>query len=805
MRLATRAFLLTLTMLALLIAVSAQTPRSEDDPRNTAPTVGTGGPVGGPTGLFTVYDGQTLRRGEWTFSAAYSNFDRDPGNADFVEVPISFQIGLNDYLELFFNTDAYRAIKVNSPRNLSGFYLPNSLVRVGNSLVSAPAIVLAPQGSGTSQFANAAIFRPQGNQPFVQFPYIGGAAGNFGLTGSIGPIFGFPAGSNPTLGPGRPGSGNGADLFPGIGSPVGGILPGIVLQTVQLTSATGAPAGTAPSVFTLAPSYLPDAPFINRTYSESSFNTFTGGGKWRWTGPNNPVGVGVIAYYRWYADKPNDASGFNQLQRGASPGGDRGDIGVVFFGDARLRKWLNVSANVGYNWNSSVKADFGGTELTILDRPDELISAIGVDLPVNRYFQPIFEFRSLYYVGGRTPNAFENSPFDGIVGARFFPARWLGFGAAYRHHFNQQDDDFIADSDFSGTVNIAGRTNPQTVRFSGNIPGFQTSSDPHGFIFQGWIGRRNKRGVTPPVNQFANVTAVDFSKSVVTLPCPAGQRPREGQDCGDQSVGVRTTAVDPENDVLTYNYTTSGGRIVGTGANVTWDLSGVRPGTYTITVGVDDGCGVCGQTQTKTIEVRECICDNICACPTLTVSGGDQVEPGQNLTFTANLTGGTAEDLNYNWTVSNGTISSGQGTPSITVDTTGLPDTSVTATVTITGPGLCEECRSLNSSATGNVRTIVRTIPPFERVGPMSNDDVRGRLDNYFIALQNDPTATGYIVIDGPERAATARERLIRNHMRLRRIPADRITIVRGDTSASEVTSKLYVIPAGSSVDQIEP
>ncbi|PPE47288.1 hypothetical protein, partial [Escherichia coli] len=83
-----------------------------------------------------------------------------------------------DYLELFFNTDAYRAIKVNSPRNLSGFYLPNSLVRVGNSLVSAPAIVLAPQGSGTSQFANAAIFRPQGNQPFVQFPYTGGAAGN---------------------------------------------------------------------------------------------------------------------------------------------------------------------------------------------------------------------------------------------------------------------------------------------------------------------------------------------------------------------------------------------------------------------------------------------------------------------------------------------------------------------------------------------------------------------------------------------------------------------------------------------------
>ena len=89
-------------MLALVFSMSAQTLRSDKDPRNTAPTVGTGGPPGGPTGLFTVYDGQTLRRGEFTFSAAYSNFDRDPGNADFTEVPVSFQIGLNDYLELLF-------------------------------------------------------------------------------------------------------------------------------------------------------------------------------------------------------------------------------------------------------------------------------------------------------------------------------------------------------------------------------------------------------------------------------------------------------------------------------------------------------------------------------------------------------------------------------------------------------------------------------------------------------------------------------------------------------------------------------
>lgn len=807
MRLAKRAFIIALTMLALLVTMSAQTPRSEDDPRNLAPTVGTGGPMGGPTGLFTVYDGQTLRRGEFTFSIAYSNFDRDPGNADFVEVPVSFQIGLSDHLELFFNTDAYRAIKVNSPANLSGFYLPNSRLRVGNSLVSPAAIILSP-GAGGGQFGNTAIFRPQGSQPFAQYPYIGASAGNFGLVFPGGPLFGFPAGTIPILGPPRAG-GNGADLFPGIGAPVGGILPGLVLQTV-CTAAVAANCNNntqAPTVFTIAPSYLPDAPFLNRTYGETAFNTFTAGGKWRLTGPTNPYGVGVIAFYRWYTDKPNDTSGFNQLQRGSSPGGDMGDIGVVLFGDARLRKWLSVSANVGYIWNSSVKAEFPNGEFTLLDRPDELQAAVGVDFPVNKYFQPILEFRSNQYVGGRTPNAFENSPIEGLAGFRWFPARWLGLGFAYRHHFNQQDREFVSSD--NDTVTVTGNTPTiptQTIVTSNGIAGFTPSNDPHGFMLQAWVGRRNKRGIPPPINQAPNVTAVTFDKTSVSLPCPPGTNP-SGAGCGEPTVGVRTTAVDPENDVLTYNYTTSGGRIVGQGANVTWDLSGVRPGTYTITVGVDDGCGVCGKTETKTIEVTEC--PNCltppppCACPTLSVTGPSSVVmPGDTMTFTANVSGGTAENITYNWSVSAGTIESGQGTPSITVSTAGLQDTNVTATVEIGGTGLCAECPRTQSE-TGSVGR-PQGITAFDTFGPLPNDDVRGRLDNFFVALRNDPTATGYIVIDGPEKDAARRETLIRNHLKLRKFPTDRITIVRGDTSAGEVFTRLYVIPAGRTPSDIQ-
>jgi hypothetical protein len=802
MKLAKLAFLVTLLMLALMTSVSAQTLRSEKDPRNIAPTAGTGGTIGGPTGLFTVYDGQTLRKGEWTLSIAYSNFDRDPGNVDLTEVPLSFQIGLNDYLELFFTTDGFRALKVNSPRNLSSFYLPNSQLFIDGALRSGPAIIQAPQGTGASQYPGWAIFRPTGSQPFVPFPYVGGSAGNFQFAFPSGPVFGFPAGSIPTLGP--PVATGASANFPGIGSVYGSILPGVVLQTATITTTTlpNNPGAEVPTIFTIAPTYLPDAPFINRRYGTSSFSTFSAGAKWRWTGPTNPIGVGLVAYYQWYNDQGNDLSGWNQMQRGASPGGSKGDIAVVFFGEARVRKWMSISANIGYKYTTRVKADFPTGSFTVLDRPDELYSALAVDFPVNKFFQPILEFRSLQYVGGRTPNAFENSPFDGIAGVRVFPFRWMSIGAAYRHHFNDQDVNSFDGDESTFTTTVTGRL-PQTIttRFTGVPPGFNPSSDPHGFIFQLTAGRRNKRlGDTP--RPFANVDSVTLSSKEIVIPCPPGYRPKPGQVCPEGTtitVATRASSTDPT-DVLTYNYTVSGGRIVGSGANVTWDLSGVRPGTYTITAGADNGCGVCGTTKTETITVRDCDCEIICSCPTLDVSGGGVVEAGTPMNFTANVSGGTSGDVTYNWTVTNGTISSGQGTPSISVDTTGLANgTNIQATVEIGGSGLCADCPR-TASETGSVS--VRIIPArlIDEFGKLPDDEVKARIDALYTALGNEPNAQGYIINYGTDREIAARERQIQKAIAFRKYDPSRVTIVRGgaNPNGAGVWTKVWIVPPGA-------
>jgi hypothetical protein len=805
MKLARYASIAALLMFTLVFAVSAQ-PRSAADDRNTAPTVGTGGPVGGPTGLFTVYDAHTLRKGEYTFSIAYSNYDRDPGNADITTVPLSFQVGLHDRFEMFFTTEAWRGLKINNPRNLSSFYLPNSQLRVGNMLVSPAAIVLAPNGSGPNPFVNSAIFRPMG-APFTQFPYTGGSIGTLGFNPPFfsGPAFGFPAGTNALLGPPRPGGG-GADLFPGVGSIFGSLLPGIVLTTETVFLPNGAPGGQIPVSFSSAPTYLPDAPFMNRTYGTSAFNHMVVGMKWRLNSNNSAWGHGVGAFYRWQPDKATGSSGFNMMQRGSGSGSDWGDIGVNYFIGARALKWAEVSFNAGYVYTSKSKGSFGGTDFTILDNPDELHLSVGVDFPGHKHFQPILEFRSLRYVGGRTPNALENHPFDGLGGLRVFPRRWWGFGAAYRRHFNQQGAGSFQDHTTQtgvtlvcGPLSTAG-CQPTVVfrQLDGVPPGLGTSQHPDGFIGQFWIGRREKRAEAV-ANIPANVDALNLSDETIVLPCPPGTRSTSGRCAESSMINVSTSASDAENDVLTYNYTVSGGRIVGQGANVQWDLSGAQTGTYTITAGVDDGCGICGRTQTRTIRIVECDdCVPIvtCVCPTISVRGPfGTTSPGDVMTFTASVSG----DVTYSWSVSAGEIISGQGTPSIRVQTTpDMAGRNVTATVTIGGLDPNCNCATTESETAG-----VATVPRPDLVdefGRAVDDDIKARVDNFYIQLNNNPTAQGYIINYGTPAQIRARRAQIMRAINFRSYDQSRVVFVDGPNTGMGVNTRFYLVPAGAEI-----
>jgi len=810
MRLATRALIVALISLVLCAAVSAQTLRREEDPRNQSPAVGTGGPIPGPTGLFTIYDGQTLRRGEFTFSIAYSNFDRDPGNVDITEVPLSFNVGLNDHIELFVSNTAYRGVKVNNPRMLSSFYLPNSQLYCGTFLCSGPAIVLAPSGSNVGTLNGVALFRPFFNQPFVQFPFSGGSAGTFGLTaGTAGARFGFP-GFNALLGPPQVSPNSGtfgpADNFPGVGSPVGGILPGVVLATTTLPATALTLPITVPLTFSVAPSYLPDAPFINRLYGQSTFNTFNVGAKIRLTGPNNPLGVAIIPFYRFYVDKADDFSGFNQLQRGASPGGDIGDFGVFGVVDGRLGKHVVVAANGGFIFNSNPKG--AGGDFVLLDRPNEFLAGIGFSFPVNKHFEPIAEVKSVQYVGGATPNAFHNNPVDALGGAKIYFRRWVGIGLAYRRHINQQDagrfNTVASDVAITqvtnvvvpvrGTVTVAGTSRSATA--SGFPIGLDFSEEPNGFIAQFFVGRRNSRGLPPPPNVAPVINSVTTSLATITRACVA---PATSSTCpSTTTVTLTADARDDNNDTLLYTWSVTGGRLSGEGRSVSWDLSGVANGTYTATVEVDDGNmhKVSGSATVNVTDCPDCVTPPP-PCPNITVSCPSDADLNSTVTFTANVSGGAPNMTPvYNWSVSAGTIASGQGTSTITVDTANLGGQSITATVSI--GGVDPACTSTASCTTAVKPPIPESIK-FDEYGNIRFNDEKARLDNYAIQLQNQPGSSAVIIAYGSyageaqTRADRAKDYLVNT----RGIEAGRITTIDGGCR-SDLTVQLWIVPSGA-------
>jgi len=58
-----------------------------------------------------------------------------------------------------------------------------------------------------------------------------------------------------------------------------------------------------------------------------------------------------------------------------------------------------------------------------------------------------------------------------------------------------------------------------------------------------------------------------------------------------ERTGITCDGKDPDNDPLTYSYTTTGGQISGTGSKVQFDSAGLQPGAYTVKCTVNDGRG----------------------------------------------------------------------------------------------------------------------------------------------------------------------------------------------------------------------
>lgn len=158
----------------------------------------------------------------------------------------------------------------------------------------------------------------------------------------------------------------------------------------------------------------------------------------------------------------------------------------------------------------------------------------------------------------------------------------------------------------------AGRGSRINVNAMGIAPGTLTATVKVTNFPAGCQNSASKQTQITPAPSLPNMppTISSFSASLpnLILPCPPGTRPKGCKPSRSMQVRLTTTATDPDGDTLNYTYGVTAGRITGGGANITWDLSGVQPGTYSITVEVTDGRGL-PAFASETVTVTSCTCE----------------------------------------------------------------------------------------------------------------------------------------------------------------------------------------------------
>ena len=96
-----------------------------------------------------------------------------------------------------------------------------------------------------------------------------------------------------------------------------------------------------------------------------------------------------------------------------------------------------------------------------------------------------------------------------------------------------------------------------------------------------------------------------------------------------------------------------------------------------------------------------------------------------------------------------------------------------------------------NQPFTGDV------FPPFDSFGKISMGDRKGRFDNFFVALRNDPEGKGVVIfrLDKKESKAKKRKRLVEisRHFNYRRIDKSRVKFIVYEDE--EEFTELWVIP----------
>jgi len=247
----------------------------------------------------------------------------------------------------------------------------------------------------------------------------------------------------------------------------------------------------------------------------------------------------------------------------------------------------------------------------------------------------------------------------------------------------------------------------------------------------------------------------------------------------------------------------------------------LEPGLHTVVITLPSG-----QHWTREIDLLagriKCIALNYRPAPPapkspcpfpVNVSAPSTVNEGEIITYTADVAYSGTAGLSYTWTVSPATahVISGAGTPTITVDSTGLAGQRITATLVVDDGSGDAMCRQSAQGYTNIPPREVRVLTgrEFDTCCSCSYDDQKARLDNLAVELQNDPTTTTYIFAYGGRTSPAGQaDRLLtraRDYLVGQRgIDGSRMILASGGFREEDCV-EVWIVPQGAKAPQPSP
>ena len=256
--------------------------------------------------------------------------------------------------------------------------------------------------------------------------------------------------------------------------------------------------------------------------------------------------------------------------------------------------------------------------------------------------------------------------------------------------------------------------------------------------------------------------------------------------------------------------------------NVDRGMSGVSTGAeFYLTPGPHklEVTGPNGVVKTMMVEVvaggKNCVCLKLVEeklyrpCPyTFHLEGPDRVTEGDLITFAAINSGSAPIPIRYAWKVSNGRITSGLNSPTITVDTKGMGGQNIDAELDVNDDVYDNKCRQVISVPTSVEKIIIP--PPIEKVQcdqfeARTDDEAKARYDNCAIMLSNTPDAMMYIhIYPGTDKLSMTRNTYARLSKKTldylvnrRGVDPRKIQILKG-SPVLKTTYEIWIVPPGA-------